>query len=202
MVDSATPPAHRPTLHAVVLAAGASSRFGSPKQLVRIHGQPLLHHALAAARELLGPAVTVVLGAHAAELCNSLSFGSSAVLVNRAWEEGIGSSIRAGITALPGACDGVMMLLADQPLVSAVGLERLRTVWHRQPRSIVASSYAEIVGVPAIFPRWCFMDLLSLRGDQGARVLMRRHADHVIRVAHPEAAVDIDRPEDLLELTT
>jgi len=57
-----------------------------------------------------------------------------------------------------------------------------------------------VTGVPAIFPRWCFSDLASLRGDQGARILLRRYADHVVRLANPEAEVDIDYPEDLLNL--
>jgi molybdenum cofactor cytidylyltransferase len=76
----------------------------------------------------------------------------------------------------------------------------LITAWRRQPRQIIASRYGSVTGVPAIFPRWCFSDLAALRGDQGARVLIRRYADHVVRLAHPEAAVDIDYPEDLLEI--
>ncbi len=60
--------------------------------------------------------------------------------------------------------------------------------------------YNGITGVPAVFPRWCFDDLRALRGDQGARVILRRHADHLVRLEHPEAAVDIDTPEDLLDL--
>jgi molybdenum cofactor cytidylyltransferase len=59
-----------------------------------------------------------------------------------------------------------------------------------------------VTGVPAIFPRWCFSDLAALRGDQGARILLRRYADHVVRLANPEAEVDIDYPEDLLNLSS
>jgi molybdenum cofactor cytidylyltransferase len=94
----------------------------------------------------------------------------------------------------------VLLLLADQPLVGSHSLNRLAAAWRRQPRSIVASRYGAVTGVPAIFPRWCFGDLASLRGDQGARILLRRYADHVVRLANPEAAVDIDYPEDLLNL--
>jgi molybdenum cofactor cytidylyltransferase len=190
----------RATLHAIVLAAGASSRFGSPKQLVRFHRQPLIQRVIAGATELAGAAVSVVLGAYAAEIAATLPPGSVSIIVNREWQEGIASSIRTAVARLPGACDGVLLLLADQPLVGSHSLNRLAAAWRRQPRSIIASRYGAVTGVPAIFPRWCFSDLTALRGDQGARILLRRYADHVVRLAHPEAEVDIDYPEDLLNL--
>lgn len=190
------------TLHAIVLAAGASRRFGSPKQLVRVNGQSLLQKVIAHASGLLGSAVTVVLGAHAAEIAKTLSPGNAGILINRNWQEGIASSIRVAVQRLPGACDGVMLVLADQPLVVSETLSRLISAWRRQPRQIVASRYGSVTGVPAIFPRWCFGDLTALRGDQGARIVLRRYADNVVRLAHPEAAVDIDYPEDLLDIPT
>ena len=188
-------------LHAIVLAAGASRRFGSPKQLARVDGQSLLQRAIAHATDSVGAGVSVVLGAHAAAIAETLPPGSASLLINRHWQEGIASSIRLGVQRLPGACDGVMLVLADQPLVASATLQRLITAWRRQPRQIVASHYASVTGVPAIFPRWCFPDLTSLRGDQGARVVIRRYMQHVVRLVHPEAAVDIDYPEDLLELS-
>jgi molybdenum cofactor cytidylyltransferase len=190
----------RATLHAVVLAAGASRRFGSPKQLVQFERKPLIQRVIAGATELAGSAVTVVLGAYAAEIAATLAPGTAGIIVNREWQEGIGSSIRAAVARLPGACDGVLLLLADQPLVGSHSLGRLAAAWRRQPRSIIASRYRAVTGVPAIFPRWCFSDLAALRGDQGARLVLRRYPDHVVRLAHPEAEVDIDYPEDLLEL--
>jgi molybdenum cofactor cytidylyltransferase len=190
------------TLHALILAAGASRRFGSPKQLIRVDGQSLLQRSIAQASELLGAAVTVVLGAHAAEIAEALPPGSAGTLINRNWQEGIGSSIRIGVQRLPGACDALLIVLADQAMVGSETLRRLITAWRRQPRQIIASHYGSVTGVPAIFPRWCFGDLSALRGDQGARVVIRRYADHVVRLAHPEAAVDIDYPEDLLDLAT
>jgi molybdenum cofactor cytidylyltransferase len=190
----------RSTLHAIVLAAGASRRFGSPKQLVQFERRPLIQRVIAGATELTGAAVSVVLGAYAAEIAATLPPGSASIIINRDWQEGIASSIRAAVARLPGACDGVLLLLADQPLVGSHSLNRLAAAWRRQPRSIIASRYGAITGVPAIFPRWCFSDLASLCGDQGARILLRRYADHVVRLANPEAEVDIDYPEDLLNL--
>jgi len=189
-------------LHAIVLAAGASRRFGSPKQLVCYERQPLIQRVIAGATELAGSAVSVVLGAYATEIAATLPPGSASIIINRDWQEGIASSIRAAVARLPGACDGALFLLADQPLVGSHSLNRLAAAWRRQPRSIIASRYGAVTGVPAIFPRWCFSDLAGLRGDQGARILLRRYADHVVRLANPEAEVDIDYPEDLLNLHT
>jgi len=189
-----------PALHVIVLAAGASRRFGSPKQLVRIRGQALLRLAVEHAAQVAGQAVTVVLGAHAAEIAPLLKACSAAIVLNRAWAEGIASSIRAGLTSLPSSCDGVLLTLADQPAVTSEDLRRLVAAWRRDPRCIVAAQYAAILGVPAIFPRAQFPALLALRGDQGARALLNRGAAAVIGVPVPAAAVDIDRPEDLLDL--
>ena len=160
----------------------------------------MVQRVIAAATELAGSAVTVVLGAHAAEIASDLPPGTASIVINRGWQEGIGSSIRLAVSRLPGACDGVLIMLGDQPMVGSASLNRLAAAWRRQPRSIIASRYSAVTGVPAIFPRWCFNDLAALRGDQGARVLISRYGDHVVRLSHPEAAVDIDYPEDLLEL--
>jgi molybdenum cofactor cytidylyltransferase len=189
------------TLHTVVLAAGASTRFGSPKQLVRYNGQTLLQRVLGVANELSAAAVTVVLGANAAEIVATLPASRASVLINRDWREGIASSLRTAVRSLPGACDGLLVMLADQPLIATAALTRLISTWRRQPRQIVASRYSGATGVPVIFPRWCFEQLAELRGDQGARALITRHSDHVVALALPEAAIDIDQPEDLLGLT-
>lgn len=187
-------------LHAIVLAAGASSRFGSAKQLVRVAGRPLLHTAVARAAEVAGTAVSVVLGARAAELTPLLKHSQSAVIINRDWREGLASSIRAGVARLPSSCTAVLLTLVDQPAVTAEDLKRLVSAWRRQPDYIAAARYGATTGVPAIFPRSTFPDLQSLRGDTGARALLQRNPDRVVRVPMASAALDIDTPEDLLKL--
>ncbi len=187
-------------IHVVVLAAGASSRFGSAKQLVRVNGRPLMHTIVSRAVELAGHSVTVVLGAQAGELAPLLKHSPASVAVNRDWSEGIASSIREGLTHAPQTADGVLIVLADQAAVTTEDLRRLAGVWRRNPTSIAAAQYAGSVGVPAIFPRWCFRELNELRGDRGAQVLLQRHVDRVVRLPMPSAELDIDRPEDLLSL--
>jgi molybdenum cofactor cytidylyltransferase len=189
-------------LYAVVLAAGSSSRFGSAKQLVRLGGRPLLHIAVTRAAEVTGNALIVVLGAGAAQLAPLLKHSPGSVVVNRDWREGIGSSIRAAMARLPPTCRGVMLLLADQAAVTADDLRRLSGTWRKQPQYIAAAEYGGTSGAPAIFPRNLFRELAELRGDVGARELLRRSADRVVRVPMPSAAIDVDTPEDLLALAS
>jgi molybdenum cofactor cytidylyltransferase len=189
-----------PTLYAIVLAAGASSRFGSPKQLVRVDGRPLMHTLVSRAVEVAGHSTLVVLGANAGELAPLLRHTPATIVINRDWSEGIASSIRAGVARLPGFCDGVMLVLADQAAVTAEDLRRLAGPWRRQPDYIVAAQYGATLGAPAIFPSSSFRDLAELRGDRGASVLFHRNPDRIVRVPMDSAALDIDTPEDLLRL--
>jgi len=187
-------------LYTVVLAAGASTRFGSAKQLVRLAGRPLLHTAVTRAAEVTGNAVIVVLGSSAAQLAPLLRHSPGSVVVNQEWREGLASSIRAGVARLPAACSAVLLLLADQAAVTTDDLRRLAGSWRKQPQHIAAALYGGFCGAPVIFPRSSFRALSELRGDTGARALLTRNPDRVVRVPMPSAAIDIDTPEDLLAL--
>ncbi len=190
------------SLYALVLAAGASSRFGSAKQLVRMGDRPLLSLVAGRTAEVVGQALILVLGARAAELAPLLKHSPGSVVVNRNWREGLASSIRAGIARLPPSCAGVMLVLADQACVTAPDLRRLAGAWRRQPLCIAAARYGATIGAPAIFPQHLFAELGELRGDVGARPLLRRHADRLVKVPMASAAFDLDTPGDLLELTS
>jgi molybdenum cofactor cytidylyltransferase len=187
-------------LYTIVLAGGASTRFGSSKQLVRIGGRPLLHTVVSRAAEVTGNALIVVLGAGAGELAPLLKHSPGSVVVNRQWREGLASSIRAGVARLPSTCAGVLLVLADQAAVTSEDLKRLAGTWRRRPQSIVAALYAGTTGAPAIFPRDTFAELAALRGDAGARPILRRCADREVRGPFPAAELDLDTPEDLLQL--
>lgn len=189
-----------PALHAAILAAGPSTRFGSPKQLVRVAGEPLLHRAVSNATLVIGHSVTVVLGAHVQDIAPALRQSAASVVVNRQWEEGLASSIRAAVQSVPAGSDGLLLVLADQVAVTADDLKRLYVAWRRHSVLIAAALYGGAPGLPAIFPRWTFGDLLQLRGDQDPRLAIRRNADQVVRIPMPNAAIDLDTPEDLLAL--
>lgn len=189
------------SLHVLILAAGASSRLGQPKQLVKLGGRPALHGVVSVATALAGHAVTVIIGAHAAELTRLLAHSPASVIVNRHWEEGMASSIRFGIGSLPAATEAVLILLGDQVAVTADDLKRLAAAWKEQEGVIAAAMYDQRVGVPAIFPRVCFSELAGLRGDQGARQILERNSYRVVRVPMPNAAIDLDTPADLAALT-
>jgi molybdenum cofactor cytidylyltransferase len=189
-----------PGLHAAILAAGPSTRFGSPKQLVRLAGTPVLHQAIANAALVAGHSVTVVLGAQAREIGPALRQSAVSVVVNRDWEEGLASSIRTAVHAAPAGCEGLMLLLADQVAVTGDDLKRLHAAWRRHPVLIAAALYGGAPGLPAVFPRWTFPDLLDLRGDRDPRLVIRRNVDQVVRIPMQNAAIDLDTPEDLLEI--
>jgi molybdenum cofactor cytidylyltransferase len=191
---------HAPGLHAAILAAGPSTRFGSPKQLVRVAGAPVLHQAITNAAAVAGHSVTVVLGANASEIAPALRRKSASVVVNRDWEEGIASSIRAAVHAAPPGCDGLLLLLADQVAVTVDDVRRLHAAWRRHPVLLTAALHGGAPGLPAIFPPWAFTDLLDLRGDRDPRVVIRRNVDRVVRVPMANAAIDLDTPEDLLQV--
>jgi molybdenum cofactor cytidylyltransferase len=187
-----------PALHAAVLAAGPSSRFGSPKPLVRIGGTPIVHQAAARVAAVAGHSVTIVLGADAKEIAPALRQSAAAVVVNRDWEEGLASSIRTAVRSAPPRCDGLLLTLCDQVAVTPDDLRRLYVAWRRHPILVAAALYGGAPGLPAIFPRWAFSDLLELRGDRDPRLLLRRSMDRLVRVPMSNAAVDLDTPEDLL----
>jgi CTP:molybdopterin cytidylyltransferase MocA len=176
---------------AVVLAAGASTRLGEPKQLVMLGGETLLERAVRVAHEAGCAPVVVVLGAAAELVAARCDLGSAVVVVNEAWEEGMASSIRVGIGGVGGA-DGVVLMTCDQPAVTAEHLLALMAAGQ-----VTASAYAERRGVPAYFPGAAFPALAALRGDAGARELLRGTA--TVELVGGE--LDVDTATDLAEAT-
>lgn len=188
-------------LHVAILAAGASSRFGSPKLLARLGGAPALQQSITAATAVAGQSVTVVLGAHARAIAPALRQSAASLVLNRDWEEGLASTIRAAVRAAPPGCEGLLLLLGDQVAVTSEDLRRLFAGWRRHPVLVAAALYAGAPGLPAIFPRWAFPDLLELRGDCDATRVLRRNVDRLVRVPMPNAGVALDTPADLLLFT-
>lgn len=185
------------SLRVILLAAGNSSRYGSPKLLVEVDGTPILARVARMAVEVAGrEAVVVVLGAHAERLEPLVRDASAAIAFNPNFGEGIASSIRAGVACVPAGTAAAMILLADQVALAAGDLRRLVASWERQPDRIVAAQYGGTTGAPAIFPADLFNELAALQGDRGARALLTRHAARVVAVPLPAAAIDVDTPSD------
>ena len=176
---------------AIVLAAGASTRLGSAKQLATLDGERLLDRALRVAGEAGLSPVVVVLGARAAAIQKGCDLGGATVVHNSQWAEGMGASIRAGVAALGAETLGAIVMTCDQPAVNAAHLRTLCA----NPAETVASSYAGRHGVPAYFPASAFAALLELTGDQGARALLKTAQ----AVTLPGGELDIDSPESLHE---
>jgi molybdenum cofactor cytidylyltransferase len=182
------------SLPAVILAAGASRRLGRPKQLVALAGESLLRRAARAALAGCAP-VLVVVGYRAGEMEAELAGLPVTIVGNGAWEEGMASSIRAGVAALPLGAPGVLFLVCDQTGVDGALVSRLLETRRAHPDSVIACSYAGTRGTPSVFPARCFPQLLALQGDRGARSLLR--GGEVVVVPFPEGDADVDTPEDL-----
>ena len=187
-------------LFAIVLAAGSSSRFGSPKQLATYRGEPLVTRAVRLAESICGPRSVLVSGHEwglVVEACRPLR---GFFVNNTRHATGMGSSIACGVRSVTGCADAVLLLLADQPLITASHIEQLVKTWARSPDEITATSFAETAGPPVIFPRRYFSELTKLQGDQGARSVLTQAGQHAHRIELGAAATDVDRPDDLATL--
>ncbi len=188
------------TVYAIILAAGASSRLGSPKQLLEWRQRPLLAHAIANAQLVLSDRIIVVLGAHADEISGAIDLEPVTTVHNPQWADGLSASIRAGINALPTDATAVLLMLCDQPLVTAEHLRHLLAAWQTAPQRIAVSEYAAAFGVPAIFPNVFFAQLAAMQGDKGAKSLLIRQEDSLVKVPLAEAELDIDTHQDFQRL--
>lgn len=192
----------RRDLWSVVLAAGGSSRLGAPKQLLRHRGRALVSNAVRAAEDVTPGRVVVVIGAEAlrVRLLIRRYHAHTHTVDNARWADGMAGSLQRGLAVLPPRASAALLLLCDQPAVDASSLRRLVRAWSRRPGSAAAAAYAGIVGVPAILPRTLWKNARRLTGDAGARSLLRMEGKVVTQVHTPEAAWDIDTPEDLESL--
>ncbi len=187
-------------VHVVILAAGASLRLGSPKQLIRYKGSSLLRRAASAATGLTGSRVTVVLGAHSRQVEGELRGLETSVILNSDWREGLASSIRKGLLTLPPARQAALLMPCDLPLVDAATLSYLSQLWDQDRSRIITCDSERSAGLPAIVPRRYFKALMSIKGDPGIANFFARHRAFVQEVSLPAMQFDIDSRADMQSL--
>jgi molybdenum cofactor cytidylyltransferase len=184
----------------ILLAAGGSSRMGQPKQLLQYGDKTLVQHALDAATAALSQPIVIVTGAYKDLVQTSLGIN---IIHNADWKEGIASSIRTGLNAIleiePGL-DAIIFIVCDQPHISATLLKELMDTHNATGKAIVASSYADTVGIPALFGKSFFNALMQLKGDEGAKRIIMQNPDSVAVVDFPRGDIDIDTAGDYAAL--
>lgn len=186
---------------AAVLAAGASSRLGEPKQLVRFKGKFLLQHTIDLIVEVQIDEQILILGANEPEIRNFVNFKSFNVIQNQHWKEGMASSIRLAVeVGLKKELDGLLILLSDQPYIDLKLLNDLIQFYEPKKELIVASLYNNVLGVPALFDRHYFRELMKLTGDSGAKRVINTYHEKVKEVKFNKGFIDIDTPTDLAQL--
>jgi molybdenum cofactor cytidylyltransferase len=188
----------------ILLAAGSSSRLGTPKQLLQYEDETLLQHSLQVARASNVNPIVVVLGAKAELIMSRIDVGSSIVVINDKWQEGMASSIRCGINSLlkesPGI-EGAILMVCDQPFIYPDLLLQLITKQQLTGKPIITSSYADTFGPPTLFHKTIFSELLQLKGDVGAKSILRLHASELEFISFPEGVIDIDTDADYQKLS-
>jgi molybdenum cofactor cytidylyltransferase len=186
---------------AVILAAGESSRFGAPKQLAQFRGQTFVRRIADVAEQAGCWPVVVVAGSDAAKIRAEIS---STIVENENWRNGIGSSIRTGVEHLmkiEPETAAIVLLVCDQPFVDAAVIRHLIALREKSGKDIVASSYSGTLGVPALFSRSLFSELMSLSGESGAKKIIFGNRDRVAELPLPEGNIDIDTRADYENLT-
>lgn len=185
---------------ALVMAAGAGRRFGGTKQLARYRGSSLVKRACRLAEGACPGPVLLVTGADHLAVMRESQLARGFIVHNEHHADGLGTSIAVAVAAVGDIAAAVLILLADQPLISDRYLRRLLQRAEAAPDAIIASEFSDKLGPPVLFPRRFFAQLARLDGDQGARSVLRRHRDRVIALPCDDAATDIDCPEDLAAL--
>ena len=187
----------------VVLAAGASQRMGRPKQLLRWRGQSLIaHSAQAALGAGLNP-VVVVVGSHAGEAAAELQTLAVTIVENPAWPEGMSTSMRAGLSALPADADAAILLPVDQPRLTSQHLWAMSAAYQASGKPIVVSTFHGQRSSPTLFDRTLFGQLLRVTGDVGGRPVVDANPDLVetVEAADERTLFDVDTDEDWQRMT-
>ena len=187
-----------PGVGGLILAAGAGRRFGSPKQLALLDGRPLLEHALTAmaAAKRVERAVVVVLGCGAEEILARLELHGARAVICADWEEGQAASLKAGVAALAGQVDAIVVTLGDQPAIDPRAIDRVVNARTAEAVALRAS-YGGRPGHPVLLERPLFAAVSGLHGDEGARSLLSAVTAPLIACDGLGSDADVDTVEQL-----
>ncbi len=188
-------------LSILILAAGDSSRLGSPKQLVEFEGKTLIERITETALSISNE-VLIVLGGNAEVILPYLNRFNNSVSIdfNPNWKDGMGTSISLGVEKLAEKSDLILILLSDQPFVSTILLQNMLQTFASSPNPIVSCVYSGSLGVPMLFDNSVFPEMLTLRGDRGAKSFLHRYKNKISTIDFPQGIIDIDTLEDLENL--
>jgi molybdenum cofactor cytidylyltransferase len=184
-----------------ILAAGASKRMGRPKQLLSLRGKSLVQHAVDVAKETRETPIFLIVGANHEQVEAAVQADGVTFVYNSDWQEGMSSSIRAAVKKAAGYAQALLFLNCDQPLITADSLNQLIARFHPIERPLVAARYNGVIGSPAIFSHIFFNKLLELKGDAGAKSVLREFEGQLTTVDVPDAALDIDTEGDWRVIT-
>lgn len=187
----------------IILAAGSSSRLGQSKQLVLFENKSLLRRAAEVSLSTSTSHVIVVLGSEIKTHRKVIDDLSLKIVSNDLWENGMGSSLKTGLRYLleiDPDTEAVIILVCDQPHLTSGILNSLLNNYRQTQAPVIASAYADTLGVPALFNKTTFARLLTIDDKQGAKKILQQYMP-VKTISFPEGALDIDTPEDLEKLT-
>lgn len=194
--------ADKPTVAMIILAAGASVRMGTPKQLLSYRGRSLLRHITIEAIASVCEPIIVVLGAYAQQIRQEVQLPVQ-VVENLDWNQGMSASIKSGIQELNTATnniEAVVLAVCDQPFVSAQIINQLVEAYYYTEKPIIASEYSGTLGVPALFSHRFFSELRDLKETEGAKQIIKKYRYEVYCIPFPEGAIDIDTPNEYEKL--
>lgn len=184
----------------ILLAAGNSSRLGTPKQLIRFNDDYLINHILDGIEASVCEKAIIVLGSGANEMGNIVKSTKSVIVINSDWEKGMGSSIKAGleyaIKNSPGLAS-VLILVCDQYKLNSETINNLLQNSKEHPGKIIASSYTGTIGIPALFPSTFFELIKQIPDNKGCKEIIHSNMNDVIAVAFPGGELDIDEEGDI-----
>lgn len=190
---------HVSKISIILLAAGSSSRMGQSKQLLEVNGAPLLAHSVKAALESGVKSVNVILGANEVAHREIIKSMPVTVISNHYWKSGMGSSIKAGLNHVVreySETEAIIIMVCDQPGVTGEHLRNLISAFKNSSSKIVASAYSGTAGVPALFSRSFFSNILMLKDEQGAKKIIEQFPEQRTSVNFPDGTYDLDTGED------